>query len=104
MICFDPITLNCSGDSEIIAYYFITYILIDLTHWIACPTPENPEQLCPVYEYISRTETSFGPDPCVPWPDPDLGDVFVFDLHPSNPVFPNIIAVDHAGNTSEACQ
>ena len=106
MICFDPVVTNCVGGFEQVAYYFIAYVFIDLTGWIACPTPANPGQMCPVYAYSSTMETSFGPDPCVPWPDPDLGDIFVFDLHPSQPpltFFPNVIAVDHAGNTSEEC-
>jgi hypothetical protein len=103
MICFDPVVLDCLDRPEVIAYYFIGYVLIDLTHWVACPTPENPGQMCPVYVYSSQMTQSLGPDPCVPWPDPDLGDVFVFDLHPSAPTFPNVVSVDHAGNSSEEC-
>ncbi len=104
MICFDPVFIDCLGRPEVVVLYFIAYTLIDLTHWVACPTPENPGQMCPVYAYSAETFESLGADPCVPWPDPDLGDVFVFDLHPSQPTFPNVVAVDLAGNTSEACQ
>ncbi len=103
MICFDPVLLNCDGGPEIMGFYFIAYLLIDLTHWIACPTPENPAQMCPVYEYSDETFESAGADPCVPWPDPDLGDVFVFNLHPGYSDMPEVISVDLAGNTSEEC-
>jgi hypothetical protein len=101
MICFDPVVTNCLGGPEIISFYFIPFVLIDLTHWIACPMPENPDQMCPVYEYSEQAFQSNGADPCVPWPDPDLYDVFVFYHHPGYATLPSVIAVDAAGNTCE---
>jgi len=103
MICFDPVSTSCSGGPEVISHYFIFLILIDLTHWVSCPSPENPAQMCPVYAYVPGTFDSNGPSPCVPWPDPDLNDIFVFETHPGQPTFPKVVTVDAAGNTSEEC-
>ena len=101
MLCFDPVVLDCLGGPETISHYFILITLINLTGWVACPTPEFPDALCPVYVVGPEEFVSNGSDPCVPWLDPELGDAFAFERHPDYLFLPEVVAVDVAGNTSK---
>lgn len=88
LLSWDAVTVSCSGGPEDVAFYGVAAILVTLLAWV--PGPDGTLQ--PVYQWtdvgLETTETQ------VALPDPPPGGVLVY--------WPPI-AVDEAGNSSEAC-
>ena len=88
MICWVPVTLDCSGEPEIAVHYRHEVALIPPQGFIPCILDDGTESTCPLPAATPGFVTTPDTTECTMTPEPAVGEI----------TFIRTTAIDAAGN------